>query len=156
METIYLIRQTESTPWESKIYGYIKNVSEDEAMEVVENLNKYKGGKSLGWDNKMYPVFELEKVNEVSFESCKVIEEKRTNKSYKIKFRTINELAETLTSMGLKDQFHIAGEDEQYPGEMTFKVGDYVMSNYSYSKGIDRTAVVSELHDGNYLIYEGA
>lgn len=153
MKTTYLIKQIESTPWESKVYGYIREVDENEAEEIIENLNKYKGGKSLGWDNRMYPIFELERINEVKLEFCKIIEKKNTNKSYKITFKTVEDLSKTLISMGLEDQFYIADKNDPYPGMMAFKVGDYSISPYD-SNGKDRIAIASELHTGDYLIYE--
>lgn len=84
----------------------------------------------------------------------KIVEFKNSNKSMRVKFNTTHDLAKTLISLGLENQFYLAKDKDQYPGEMTFKIGSYSIDEYPEIEGTERIAEINELHDGNYLIYE--
>lgn len=161
MESIYLIRKIDFDGFENHspiyetCYGYLSEISENEAIEFIDNLNKNKGHKYKGYDGNWYPIFKIESVDNIPLEYSNISEDKNTNKSYKILFRTIDELAKILTSLNLEDQFNVV--DIEGDPVMRFKIGDHNISQRIYKvdpNGKERVAIVNELHNGDYYIYE--
>lgn len=164
MKKLYLINKidfdsTENhSPLYKTCYGYISEITESEASDFVRKLNNIKGNKYKGYDDVWYPIFEIESVDNLPLGYCNISESKNDNKSYKILFRTIDELAKILTSLNLEDQFKIEESDDvRYSHVMKFKIGNECIYQGIYKvdpNGKERSVVVNELHNGDYYIYE--
>lgn len=161
-EKIYLIKRIDfdgfenNDPINESIYGYLdRNISDHDAELYVRKLENIKGCRYRGYNDKYYPKFKLEKVNKLDLGALlNNIDDIKINKSFTIKFESVQELANVLTELGLENKFTIYGPEDQHPGSMYFYNCGYGYSINPDSDKDVRIVMISETYDGDYIISE--